>query len=53
MAGSDGEEGVFASPADHATFKQRMANELAQLRTALQKSMNNIIEASRRPSLWG
>ena len=36
MTGSNGDKGAFASLADFATFKQRMANEVAQLEAALQ-----------------
>ncbi|MEP2579100.1 MAG: hypothetical protein ABJH75_16005, partial [Roseibium sp.] len=53
MTGSDGDEEAFASLADFATFKQRMANEVAQLQAAVQRSMNDIIEVSRRPALGG
>ena len=47
MSGSDGDEEAFASLVDVATFKQRMANEVAQLEAALQILKNDIIEASR------
>ena len=47
MTGSDGEEEAFALLADFASFKQRMAEEVAQHQAALHISMNDIIEASR------
>ena len=53
MAGSDGDEEVFASLADFAPFKQNMANMIAQFQAPLQRSMNDIIEASRCPALEG
>ena len=53
MPGSDGDEEAPASLADLATFKQEMANEIAQLQAALQRSMNDMIEASRCPAHGG
>ena len=53
MTGSDGVEEAFASLVDFAAFKLKMANEVAQLQTALESSMNDITEASHRPTLGG
>ena len=38
MTGSDSEEAGHVSPAELATFKQDMANEVAQLQAALQRN---------------
>ena len=36
------------TPADLATFKQDTANEFAQLRTMLQKTIDDLVDATRR-----
>ena len=53
MTCSDGVKEAFASLVGFATFKLKMANEVAQIQAALESSMNDITEASHRPALGG
>ena len=48
MSGSDRDEEAPASLADCAIFKQEMVNDVGQLQAALQRSVDDIIEVSRR-----
>ena len=48
MTGSDSKGGGSVSQADLATLKQDMANEFAQLKSVLQKTMDDLVDATRR-----
>ena len=53
MTGSDSEEAGHVSRAELATFKQDMANEVAQLQAALQRTVDDIVDATRSPAPGG
>ena len=50
MTGSDSEEAGHVSRAELATFKQDMANEVAQLQAALQRTVDDIVDTTRSPA---
>ena len=50
MTGSDCEGVGHVSQAELGTFKQDMANEVAQLQAALQRTVNDIVDATRSPA---
>ena len=53
MTGSDSEEAGHVSRAELATFKQDMANEVAQLQAALQRTVDDIVDTTRSPAPGG
>ena len=53
MTGSDSEEAGHVSQAELATFKQDMASEVAQLQAALQRTVDDIVDATCSPAPGG
>ena len=53
MTGSDSEEAGHVSPAELATFRQNMENELAQLQAALHRAVNDLADTTRSPAPVG
>ena len=53
MTGSDIEEAGHVSRAELATFKQERANAVAQLQAALQRTVDDIVDATCSPAPGG
>ena len=53
MTGSDSEEAGHVSPAELATFRQNMENEMAQLQAALHRAVNDLADTTRSPAPVG
>ena len=51
--GSDSEEAGHVSQAELGTFKQYMANEVAQLQAALQRTVDDIVDTTRSSASRG
>ena len=50
MTGSDSDAAGLVSQGDLATLKQGMANKVAQLQAALQRTVVDIVDATRQPT---